>query len=68
MSVRSNCLTTTRLGSKLSNLLSARSTGHARMVTYRGDFIMQVVDNRAFSVMFAVLFSQIPGLEYTGVF
>ena len=29
---------------------------------------MQVVDIRPFSVMFAVFLSQIPGLEYTGVF
>ena len=29
---------------------------------------MQVVDNGAFSVMFAVLLSQIPGLDYTGIF
>ena len=29
---------------------------------------MQVVDNLAFSVMFAVFLSQIPNLDYTGIF
>ena len=35
-----------------------RATGHARMVSCKptGNFIMQVVDIQAFSVMFAVLF------------